>query len=204
MIAVRGTFSSFCFTLFTCLAVFAFIPQSGFAQGSGFLGAWCPQGDANKHASISSNGVFFSLTNENGDTSTGHLQGNRQDVIVADGWQFVQGTLNQNGRRINWSNGSFWARCDGGGGDGGGGGDWGHRYPNIDGTWYRNGDRSKACYIRQRGRNLRLTNESGATAAGSFDDRRHVTTNWSGTTIGGSLVSQGDRINWDNGTYWTR
>ena len=38
-------------------------PQSG-----AFTGAWCAQGDPTKHASISSNGAFLTLTNENGDT----------------------------------------------------------------------------------------------------------------------------------------
>ena len=60
-------------------------------QASGFLGAWCPQGDPNKHASISGNGVFLTLTNENGDTLPGSLQGSNQ--IQAPGWQFVTGTL---------------------------------------------------------------------------------------------------------------
>jgi hypothetical protein len=166
-------------------------------QGSGFLGQWCAQGDPAKHASISNNGVFFNLTNENGDSSTGHLQGNQQNVIVADGWQFVQGKLTADGSRINWSNGTFWARCD----DGGGG--WG-RPANIDGTWYAGGNRSLSCYIRQRGRRLSITNETGSTATGAFDDRRHVTTNWSGTTIHGTVTRDGDRIDWDNGTYWTR
>jgi hypothetical protein len=175
------------------------LPQGG-SQGSGFLGAWCAQGDRTKQASISSNGVLFNLTNESGSTSIGHLQGMQQNVLVADEWQFVQGTLSADGSRINWSNGTFWARCNSGGGGGGGG--W--RRPNIDGTWYRGGDRSQACYIRQAGKNLKLTNESGASATGSIDGKRHVTTNWNGTTIGGTITSGGDRINWDNGTYWTR
>ncbi len=178
------------------LAMPASLPQ-GMSQGSGFLGAWCSQGDPTKQASISGNGVFFNLTNETGDTSPGHLQGMQQNVMVADGWQFVQGTLGQDGNRINWSNGTFWARCNSGGGGGG------HR-PNIDGTWYRGGDHSQACYITQHGKNLRLTNEAGDKAKGSFDSKRHVTTNWSGTTIGGTITSSGDRINWENGTYWTR
>jgi hypothetical protein len=173
---------------------------SALPQGSsGFLGAWCPQGDPTKQASISSNGAFFNLTNESGSTSIGHLQGMQQNVLVADEWQFVQGTLTADGSRINWSNGTFWARCSSGGGGGGG---W--RRPNIDGTWYRSGNRSQACYIKQRGKNLKLTNEAGAPATGSIDGKRHVTTNWNGTTIGGTITSGGDRINWDNGTYWTR
>jgi hypothetical protein len=79
-------------------------PQSG-----AFTGAWCVQGDPTKHASISSNGAFLTLTNENGDTSPGQYQG--QTGIVAPGWQFVTGTLSPDGSQINWSNGTFWARC---------------------------------------------------------------------------------------------
>jgi hypothetical protein len=175
----------------------AAVPQRG-SQGSGFLGAWCAQGDPTKHASISSNGVFFNLTNESGSTSIGHMDAGSENVLVADEWQFVQGTLSSNGNQINWSNGTFWARCNNGGGGGGG------RRPNIDGTWYRGGDHSQACYIKQRGKNLKLTNEGGSTATGSFDDKRHVTTSWNGTTIGGTIARGGDRIDWDNGTYWTR
>lgn len=168
-------------------------------QGAGFLGAWCAQGDPAKHASISNNGVFFNLTNENGDSSMGHLKGNQENVIVADGWQFVEGRLSSDGSRINWSNGTFWARCDDN--DGGGG----RRRPtNIDGTWYASGNHSLACYIRQRGRRLSLKNESGAAATGAFDSRRQFTTDWSGTTIHGTVTRDGDRIDWDNGTYWTR
>jgi hypothetical protein len=166
------------------------------SEGSGFIGSWCAQGDPNKHATIKSNEVFFNLTNESGSTSIGHLQGTSQNVLVADEWQFMEGTLSPDGKRINWSNGTFWARCSGGGG--------GSHRPNIDGTWYQSGDRSKACYIKQKGKNLKLTNESGATATGSFDEKRHVTTNWNGTSIGGSITGNGDRIDWDNGTYWTR
>ena len=85
-------------------------------QAAAFTGAWCAQGDPTKHASISSNGAFLTLTNENGNTSPGQLQG--QTGIVAPGWEFVTGTLNPDGSQINWSNGSFWARCNSGGGGG--------------------------------------------------------------------------------------
>jgi hypothetical protein len=173
------------------------LPQGG-SQGSGFLGAWCVQGDSTKQASITANGAFFNLTNESGSTSIGHLQGMQQNVLIADEWQFVQGALSPDGSRISWSNGTFWARCNSSGGGGGG-----HR-PNIDGTWYRSADHSQACYIKQRGKNLKLTNEAGSSATGSIDGKRHVTTNWNGTTIAGTLTASGDRINWDNGTYWTR
>jgi hypothetical protein len=165
-------------------------------QGGGFLGQWCAQGDPNKQTSITSNGgVFFNLTNENGDTSPGNLQG--PNVMTAPGWQFVTGTLTSDGSQINWSNGTFWARCNSGGGGG-----W-HR-PRIEGTWYRSGNRSQRCYIRRRGQTYTLTNEANASATGSWDSRRQLTTNWSGTVISGIVTNGGNRINWDNGTFWTR
>lgn len=89
--------------LFLIFSARTAVAQPGNSQGSGFLGAWCPQGDPSKHASISNNGAFFNLTNENGDSSIGNLQGSNQ--ISAPGWQFVTGTLSSDGRRINWSNG---------------------------------------------------------------------------------------------------
>ena len=88
------------------------------SQSAAFTGAWCAQGDPTKHASISSNGAFLTLTNENGDTSPGQFQG--QTAIVAPGWQFVTGNLSPDGSQINWSNGTFWARCNSGGGGGSG------------------------------------------------------------------------------------
>jgi hypothetical protein len=169
-------------------------------QASAFLGGWCAQGDPTKQASISANGPFLTLTNENGDTSPGNLQG--QSGITAPGWQFVNGTLSPDGSQINWSNGTFWARCNSGGGGGGGGG---RRRPNLNGTWYPQGNRSgQSCTIHQRGNNLSLTNEQGASASGQLTGRQRLTTNWNGTTITGTVSANGNRINWNNGTYWTR
>src|ERR1700754_4439184 len=156
-------------------------------QASGFLGAWCAQGDPGKHASISGNGVFLTLTNENGDTSPGNLQGSNQ--IQAPGWQFVTGRLSPDGSQINWSNGTYWARCDNGGGGGG------RRRPNLTGTWYANGDRSRSCSIHQNRGNLNLQNEQGQSATGNFNGRQ-ITTNWSGTAISGTITQNGNRINW--------
>ncbi len=169
---------------------------NGFQQASGFLGAWCAQGDPGKRASISaSGGGFLRLTNENGDTSVGNVRGPNQ--VTAPQWQFVAGTLSGNGSRISWSNGTFWARCyDGSGG--------GYYRLNLTGTWYANGDRSKSCSIQQHRQSLNLQNESGQGASGSFTGRDRITTNWAGATIGGSVTRDGNRINWDNGTYWVR
>ena len=87
-----------------------------------------------------------------------------QNVVSADQWNFVQGTLSAEGPTINWSNGTYWTRCSGGGG---------HRIPNRDETWYRGEDRAQPCTIRQRKRNLQLRNESGKSASGTVDRRGH-------------------------------
>ena len=165
-------------------------------QSAGFMEAWCAQGDPSKQASISNNGVFLNLTNENGDTSIGNLQGSNQ--IQAPGWQFVTGTLSGDGSRISWSNGTFWARCYNGGGGGG------NRRLNLSGNWYPNGNRSQSCSIQQRHGNLTLQNEVGDRATGSLSGRSQVSTNWSGTQISGTVSRDGNRINWSNGTYWIR
>ncbi|MGH8273921.1 MAG: hypothetical protein ACRES9_06665 [Gammaproteobacteria bacterium] len=185
-------------SLFTSNVAFA-SPQS-----PSFLGAWCAQGDSSQHTSITSNGPFISLTNEVGNTATGDLRGSNQ--IVVPGWMFVTGTLNKNGRRINWSNGTFWTRCQAGGGG------WGHHRggshsrhrPQLSGTWFANGDHSQVCSISQRQGNLDLRNESGRSATGSFTDKHDITTNWSGITIRGRISHNGNRIDWNNGSYWTR
>jgi hypothetical protein len=165
-------------------------------QGAaGFLGAWCAQGDPSKQASISSNGPMLNLRNESGSTSIGNMQGNNQ--IVAPEWQFVTGTLSGDGRRINWSNGTFWARCPSGGGGG-------YRTPNLNGNWYPNGNRSLQCSIQQRKGNLTLQNEVGDRATGSLNGKWGLTTNWQGTRITGTISRDGTRIDWSNGTYWIR
>lgn len=179
--------------------VMAAPPQLPVNQGSAFLGQWCAQGDSTKRCSITSNGPFLSLTNEQGSTSTGTVQGMNSNTITADQWQFVRGTLSADGNQINWTNGTYWARCDNSGGGGGGR----HR-PNLQGTWYRDGDHSLACSVSQRGSKLTFTNEQGQTAQGKFLGNRNVTANWGGTTINGTLVNNGGRINWDNGTMWSR
>jgi hypothetical protein len=180
---------SFMFSVKDAVAQFPPNPKA-----AAFTGAWCAQGDPTKQASIADNGAFLTLTNENGDTSTGQYQG--QNGIVAPGWQFVTGTLSQDGSQINWSNGTFWARCNTGGG--------GHQRLNLTGTWYAQGNRSQSCSIRQRGNNLQLSNQSGDNASGQITGKRQLTTNWNGTNIAGTVTANGNRINWDNGTYWTR
>jgi hypothetical protein len=66
------------------------------------------------------------------------------------------------------------------------------------------GDPSQSCSIWQNGHKLGLTNQTGQTADGWIDGPNHVMTNWSGMRIGGSVTHHRRRIDWDNGTYWSR
>ena len=111
----------------------------------------------------------------------------------------MTGTLSPDGSQINWSNGTFWARCNSGGGGGGN-----HRL-NLTGTWYAQGDRSQVLLHSSDGATTcQLSNQSGDKASGQMNGKRTLTTNWNGNTIGGTVSTNGNRINWDNGTYWTR
>ncbi|MGB0125428.1 MAG: hypothetical protein WA419_17355 [Silvibacterium sp.] len=77
----------------------------------------------------------------------------------------------------------------------GGGGGGGSSRPNLTGKWFPNGNRSRSCTIQQHHGNLSLQNEIGQSATGSFNGRRTITTNWAGTTIGGTISRDGNRIN---------
>lgn len=80
--------------------------------------------------------------------------------------------------------------------------------PDITGTWYAQGDRSKRCRIDQSGTSLSLRNEDGWTATGSFVNPSEITTRWgrfgAGTTVTGRISSDLETVRWSNGTFWTR
>jgi len=165
--------------------------QSGLNQTGPFLGTWCAQGDPSRRASITANGPFnLNLTNESGSTSTGVLTGPNSGQVTAPQWNLVQGTLSSDGQTINWSNNTYWTRCI--------------RHIDVQGTWYVGGDSSRPCRIRQRNGSLSLRNETGQTGTGSFTGARTIATMWSGTPISGTISRDQNRINWSNGTYWTR
>jgi hypothetical protein len=79
--------------------------------------------------------------------------------------------------------------------------------PDITGTWYASGDTSKRCEISQSGTSVKLRNEQGRTATGTFSDPSTLTTDWGyfgGHSIRGSISPNLRRIDWSNGTYWSR
>ncbi len=79
--------------------------------------------------------------------------------------------------------------------------------PNLNGTWFLNGDRNKPCEIVQYppGRRAEFTNENGTTAWGTIHSDWVWIPDWSDGTSDG-LVGRvrGDRIVWPTGTFWSR
>jgi hypothetical protein len=72
---------------------------------------------------------------------------------------------------------------------------------DLKGTWYMNGDRNKRAEINDNGRDLQAKNENGQTSRLEVDRRGNVhAPEWNGITE----HIRGNRIEWDNGTTWTR
>lgn len=75
----------------------------GPGQGQGLSGRWFHDG---RPTSVSmSPGGSVTITNEQGQTSSGHMMGN--DIVIFSG---PTGRVSPNGRSISWSNGTEWTR----------------------------------------------------------------------------------------------
>ncbi len=76
---------------------------SGQGPSRGLSGRWYHDG---KPTSVSmSPGGSVSITNEQGQTSSGHMMGN--NIVIFAG---PTGSVSPNGRSISWSNGTTWTR----------------------------------------------------------------------------------------------
>jgi poly(beta-D-mannuronate) lyase len=173
-------------------AAFAVQFPTNHAQSAAFFGSWCVEGNLAWHASITDERNYILVINEKGDKSTGEAQG--AGVLIAPGWASVTGTLTRDHSQIDWSNGSYWSRCSAGAAP---------SRTNLAGTWYPLGVLQK-CFIRQEGDTLQLDNGQGATGTGHIDATGRLVSDWSGNRIVGVVTADGNHINWDNQTYWTR
>jgi poly(beta-D-mannuronate) lyase len=180
-------------------AVLPIPPRSGalpnLADTHSFTGTWCGQGDPAYPATITDNVGFLTLKVSEVGASIGLGQDER--TIFAPGWGFITGTLSPDSKRIDWSNDTYWTRCNI---------PKAHAHPRLKlaGTWYADGLRSEVCSIRQHGSALQLDNGHDAGASGSVDAQGHLTTDWKGNSITGLVSADGNRIDWDNGTWWVR
>jgi|HubBroStandDraft_6_1064221.scaffolds.fasta_scaffold84122_2 poly(beta-D-mannuronate) lyase len=171
------------------------------SQAAGFLGEWCGQGIHGMRASITDSGPYLTLTNENGDASTGRVDD--KGKIVAPGWQNVTGSLNPSGIQIDWSNGTYWERCDAARGDADRG-DGDRRPLNLAGKWFPQGNLSRPCMIRQQSSDLHIECVELATTNGRIDGAAHFTIKWGARSIGATVTADHNHIHWDDQTYWTR
>lgn len=75
------------------------------------------------------------------------------------------------------------------------------RRGQLQGRWYMNGDPNKPAEINGNGRGLQARNENGETSKLTVDRDGNVhPSDWQG--MRGRV--RGNRIEWDNGTTWTR
>jgi poly(beta-D-mannuronate) lyase len=162
------------------------------AQIARFFGEWCAEGNPEWKSSIADQGNVVVLTTQTGDTSTGEAKA--PNVLVARAWGPVVGTLTPDGSQIDWTNGSYWEKCTTGAAS---------SRTQLAGTWYPMG-MPVASTIRQQGHKLQLDNGQGGSGTGQVDAEGHLTTVWNGQRITGVVTADGNHINWDNGTYWTR
>jgi poly(beta-D-mannuronate) lyase len=168
------------------------------ARSAAFVGQWCGNALETHRATIADAGPYLILANENGDSSTGRVVEDR--VIVAPGWQNVAGLLTPNGLQIDWSNGTYWLRCTAAQTAAGPVG----RPASLSGKWFPEGPLNKPCTIRQQQDDLFIRCPHGSKATGRFESGSRLSTTWSAGTIGATVTVDGNHINWDSQTWWTR
>lgn len=149
------------------------------------LGKWYSNGDRDKPVEIRTSRRGLQAKNEHGASSRLETRGNN---VRALDWE---GGLRGHIRRdtIEWANGSTWTRSPS------------HRR-DLTGTWYLNGARNKRVEIVSSRDGLQAKNERGQTSrirTARDGDIRAL--DWEGGLRGDV---KRDRIEWQNGTTWTR
>jgi hypothetical protein len=90
-------------TLMMCIIAVLAIFTSPVVVGQDLNGRWYHDG---KPTSISVSGFNVRITNEQGQSSDGHLTG--KDLVMP--MLGIRGSVSDGGRRISWSNGTEWRR----------------------------------------------------------------------------------------------
>lgn len=172
-------------SLMTCLIAVLAVFSSPVVLGQGISGRWYHDG---KPTNISVSGFNVTITNEHGQSSSGHITGN--DLVMP--FLGIRGVVTDGGRRISWSNGTTWTRGHGHGFDPGQGvgGD-------LNGRWYHDG-KPTSISVSFGGR-VTITNEVGQSSSGSISGDEIVI-----GSLRGRVVHHGKRISWSNGTEWRR
>jgi hypothetical protein len=164
------------------------ISDASSAYRSHLEGTWYLGGDRNKVTRIVSTRDGLEARNEHGQTS--RLEYDGRGRVRALDWGGISGEIR--GDRIQWSNNTYWTRA---------------RNPTVEpsrlvGTWYSGGNRDKVARIVDTRGGLEARNEHGQPTRLVPDGRNSVVAlDWEG---GLRAEIRNDRINWANGTFWTR
>jgi hypothetical protein len=75
-------------------------------------GEWLMAGNNDLPCAIFQQGRVLLIVNENGDLATGRVTGrNKLVALKGTGWEpDLEGVLSQDGKTINWENGTMWKR----------------------------------------------------------------------------------------------
>jgi hypothetical protein len=154
-------------------------------------GLWFFKGDRKSACKIIQRRLDGSavFVNEQGKRAKGTVQG---DQVFVPNWgeqgKGLKGRLR--GTRIEWAGGGFWSLG----------------VPDLEGTWYLNGDRKSSCKVIQRrldGRAV-FVNEQGERARGTIRGDRVFVPDWGDGDEGLKGRVRGTRIEWSAGGYWSR
>ena len=155
-------------------------------------GRWYMGGpyDIGMPCSIEVSGNSIEYINEKNQKSSGKFIDST--TIVASEWENgLKGHITDNGKRINWDNGTWWVRDN----------------PNsIKGTWYMAGSINigMPCSIEVSGNSIEFINEKNQKSSGYFiDSTTVIATDWE-NGLKGHITDNNKRINWENKSWWTR
>lgn len=166
---------------------FARPPSSGSAAG--LDGQWYHDGRATRIL-VAPDNRSITIVNEHGQRSDGYAATNQDLVIPSLG---ISGRVSDNGRRINWTNGTEWLRQSKSSG----------ALPTfgLAGRWFHDGQPTRI-EIKNAGQNFTIINESGQRSNGFINPKGELKVPW--LNITGYLSNNGQQISWSNGTVWTR
>jgi hypothetical protein len=149
------------------------------------VGRWYSNGERQKPVEIHSSRKGLQARNEHGDSSRLETRGSNVRALDWEGG--LRGHIKRN--RIEWANGTMWTRTP-------------SRGQNLAGTWYLNGDSRKRAEIISSHDGLQARNERGHTTRLQTDHDGDIRAlDWEGGLRGDV---KRDRIEWQNGTTWTR
>jgi hypothetical protein len=135
---------------------------------------------------IAQDGNKLSFNAYDGNKSSGYFQ------IVATDWGDVKAVLKDKGNKIEWDNGSYWVRESPASGR-----------CNLSGSWIAHVPSKNFTHdgykIAQDVNKLTFIAYDGNKSSGYFNV---IASEWD--SVKGGIKNNGNRIDWDNGSYWVR